>query len=247
MTIDDDPTAMTWTAVADAAQKRGRVNVPVTDLAERTGLSLDAVEEALDTLAEMSMVATWDAGDGRVATLTPYAAAKLGLKLDGAEGRGGAVWRRIGARDRKDRHRPTRIHDATSVGVNLDDHPGNVARPDQIAEATEALEAFAAFIQPGKKLPDSAERKLPRPMVCLIGSQPWPIAWPGHEGYDGRCPACRDAPIGRNTICLVCHAWGFDWFLVKALTAQIRAAKQRPITQPKKTFAGRQSHSKASA
>jgi hypothetical protein len=228
----DSPAVAVWLLVCDLAVTLSRVSVPTVDLVERTGFDVEAIETALVDLAGSGLVATWDDGSGPVATLTPLAAARLGLKLRRFEGRGGLEWMPASRPDPKERRRAGRVVAASSLGLDLDRLAGSDSEPSDIVAASEAVERLAPAR--GRRLADRVY--LPAPTVTLTGCRTWPDGWPGRVGDDGRCSACRGARLSSSVYCLVCDRWGLDWLVAilrerdrREETEKRRAAKARRL------------------
>ena len=232
MTTETDPTVAVWTVIADVAAALSRVNVPLEMIAERTGLDPSEVDEAVSQLGEVGLVASWNPGEGPVATLTPLAAARLGLKLRRFDGKAGMEWIPVNRSDPGERRRPKRVFQASALRVDLDKIPGDAPRPDQIAEATEAVESMAP--RPGRRLPDSATAKLLGPSILIEGCA---SVW--RETNGGRCTACKGLPLARSTYCLRCSRWGLDWLLDRIWAAERRAAAAKGRNEEARTFAER--------
>jgi hypothetical protein len=212
-----DTVEAVWNLITDLAVNTCRVTVPFAMIADRIGLTLDEVDDAVADLGEVGLVSAWDPGGGPSATLTPLAARRLGLKLRRFEGRDGNEFMPVGRPDPLERQRRRKTIAASTLGIDLDRLPGDAPRPDMIVEAAEAIEALAPR-RAGRESDDAA-RQLPRPPVMLEGCRPWPEGWPGHPGYDGRCPACRGSKLSAAVYCLVCDRWGLDWRVNRLLQA----------------------------
>jgi len=150
------------------------VLVPIALIVDDTGIGPVEVDAALDQLGALGLVTAWVADADPVATLTPLAARRLGLKLrKESEGWRGLEWVPTSWKDRRERRRPTRIHDATSLEVNLDSFEGRALRPDQITAAAEAMARLVP--KPGRRLADDVRsgERLPRPTRIITGNAAW--------------------------------------------------------------------------
>lgn len=245
-----DAEVAVWTCVADQAERLCKVGVPFETLEERTGLSLGEIEHALDELSIKGLVTSWNPGPGPVATLTPFAAHSLGLKLRPSSARhGGLNWMPLGRPDPKARRpRPRKILSMTDLDLAPDQLAGTAPRPDQIAEAREQLEATAP--KRGRRLSDRASDRLPWPTVILTGSctfwdestsPPFAIGSTGdHLTHDSLCPACKSLPLSPAVSCLRCGRWGLDWLLDRIRQAE-RVSEAMKALPPPKSFAHRHS------
>jgi len=214
--------------IADAA-KLGRVAVPIAEITEGTGLAWADVDDGLADLGELGLVACWDAGAGQVATLTPLAARREGLKIRRiSRAWCGLAWVRIDQPEGRDRPRsPARQVRESDLPVSLDRRPGSIPTPDAIAEANEEAESKAP--EQGRRLPDSALRadRLPRPRIILTGCQPWGDLARERRRNQGNCPACNDADLGPLVYCCRCGRWGLDWLLDRIRRAERQAELER--------------------
>lgn len=245
-----ETTATVWLLIVEQAQRLRRVNVPVSTIVERTGLSLGQVEEELAALGNAGLVGCWSAGDDQdeCATLLALAAAHLGLRLRRTSGgMRGLTWQPIDGRERCDqcgrpvgsnqcycfRVRPSKTLPEADFGTSLDAMPGSEARPDQHAEAAEEVERSAPRQTRGR-LSDAAldPARLPRPRVLLSGCQPWddrPSTW--HPPMVP-CPACRGSKMRGTTYCLRCDRWGLDWLLGRIERDEARTAAENEKAKP---------------
>ena len=219
------PTVAVWLSMQEAAHG-GRVIVPLAALAEVAGVDPTSLDDALSELAALGLVSSWDPGSGAAATLTPMAAARLGLKLRRVtSGMAGLAWVALDSPDPRDRRRSRRVVNATDVGFSsLDQFAGPYPRPDEVA--ADAEDADRSSPRPARKLPDSALNpdRLPRPTVLLTGCAPWQRPPTGGVWH---CPACKGLPLRASTLCLICDRWGLDWLLVKIRAADARTEAAR--------------------
>lgn len=187
-----------------------RAIVPLSDLGSPAdvGPSFDRFVAA--GLAEIV------ACDGfHAATLTPFAAARLGLSL--VETAHGYRWARVPS-DLPLRPRPRRRET-----VDLDSLPDPRAiAPDEIIEARETFGAVCGDVF------DRLDR-LPRPWVLLTGCRPWSGEGDA-EHVPADCPACRNRRLRPTVYCLYCDRWGLDDLRTRLLTSlrvRVRAAKSK--------------------
>jgi hypothetical protein len=214
--------AAVWLCMVDQARRLRKVNVDIDTIVEGTELDHGWVEIALDELADDSRVETWHAGDGTVVTLSPLSAARLGLKLRLTIS--GYTWQAVSHRDHQPRVKRLRRVDKTETrnetdhGITLDRMAGPASRPDQHAEAHEAVQQAAPEQRRGR-LADSALNpdRLPRPTALLDSPEPW--TWQRPQC----CPACKGKKLEAMSFCLRCDNWGLDWLLARISRDEMRS------------------------
>jgi len=187
-------------ALFDRVSQDRRVMVPLAELGDDVGPSVARLADA-----DLVRLAEWDGAP--VVTLSPLAAAKLGLCV--AETSAGYEW---AAAPSQAPHRPRPRRRET---VDLDSLPdARALTPDEIAEARETVDAASGGVF------DRLD-SLPRPWVLLSGCQ----QWSGHgdpEHVPSDCPACLNRPLRPTWYCLYCYRWGLD-AVRNRLLASIRA------------------------
>lgn len=194
-----------------------RVLVPLADMGDPAVVGPAFAKFASAGLVEVS------AGDAPAATLTPFAAARLGLSV--AETSDGYRWAAAPS-GASLRARPRR-RETTELDELADPR---ALTPDEIAEARETVTAASG---------DVLDRldNLQRPWILLAGCRPWY----GHGRSDyapkpKHCPACLGKPLRPTVYCLVCYRWGLDPLrnrLFASLRARLDTAKRK---RPRPTF-----------
>lgn len=180
-------------------------------------------EDEIETLVDGGAIETVSADGCLYATLTPYSAATLSLKVAEI----GSDYRWVAAshqpKQRRGKHNRKRVDLESLDSADLADKRASTA--DTVASINESI--GLAFPAP-RKVSDSdlSGRNLPRPGVLLTGCQPWV-----RERW-GACPACNGSRLRPSTYCLVCDRWGLDWLLTK-IWAAIERAKEKAEKETK--------------
>lgn len=182
---------------------------------------LDA--EAVESLAASGLISVCAWEGGEVATLSPLAAERLGVRISSTSG-GGWVWTSKDARVQRRRPRKGRTKTETLDAEAVAD-PGLTA--EDFAVLNERIEAYAVEGRANRRqrLDDEqlTGRHLPRPAVILTGSD---SSWAEFVRPRGVCSVCLGLPLGPSTYCLRCDRWGLDWLLARIKAAEARAEKR---------------------
>ena len=203
----DESAAAVWLALSTDR----RVMVPIADLSRATELGIAEAEAALDQLSRADLATVWAVNGSRVATLSPYAAERLGVKIQ--RGR----WVGVKASDRCVRL------ETIGGGEALESVVDGRGTPLQAMECVEAAEIH---IEPTLRRKRQAEatggrfrrteaeqsgRAFPSVARTMIGVQ----AWPPRRLWGEACPVCRGRPLAPCDYCLWCDRCGLDWVLMQ--------------------------------
>jgi hypothetical protein len=225
------PEADVFNEIVRQAKSLGRVSVKAEDIAKGTGLDLAGVDEALDRLAEMGLASAWTDAKGRpVATLSPLAARRLGIKIR-RDRWGQAIlgWQPLGRPEPRAYSRPAkRLVNATDLGSdeaggNLDRWEGDEPSADAKRMASEGT-AIVDEKKTARRLSDNMldPDRLPWPSLILMGSGGW-----SREQGDGPCPVCQGRKLRPNEACGYCLEWGLAWLLRRTEAGDRRYEAER--------------------
>jgi hypothetical protein len=216
-----------WTAILTALTRGGQACRTPDDLARI--LQRDS-EVLTDDLADMHIggwLDVWERPDGIAVTLTPWAAARLGVHLTDGGRRGRPRWTDKAPRD----DTPPRALGVTrALAVDeLDLLPDRLPPPEVVAELNERGRGRGAIVPRGQG---------PYP-TRLVGERlcPWPGPAVGRAPA-APCPACGGADLRPLEYCLRCDRWGFDE-AHRAARAAERAQAARFATSPPRPHAPR--------
>lgn len=207
----------------------GRVLVPIADIGNAAGLGIAEAEAALDQLSRAGLASVWTADGSTRATLTPYAAERLRLKIQGPR------W--VGAKAPDPRVRIAGIGGAERL-ASVPDPRGTTL------EALAAVEAAEIQVEPALRRKRRADatgarfrrteaeqtgRALPAMARTMAGVQ----AWPPRRLWGGACPVCRGRPLATLDYCLWCDRWGLDWILRRAFDQAAERKAERKAAREK--------------
>lgn len=203
-----------------------RVMVPLSELQSRSGLDRSEFNFSLGRLSDAELLEVCQWGESSYAALSPYAAAREGLKprrprRDGSGPRS-LVWVSVESTERRERIAGRVEIDPQANPASLADP--SAAEPVEVAIASEEVGLLvseelakdeAAKTEGKRRRRTDDERnpaRLPWPSVVLCGVQPWPP----RPIWGDVCPVCRRGKGGRmrgSACCLWCDRWSLDWLL----------------------------------
>jgi hypothetical protein len=190
---------------------RSRTSATPEDVVRALGCPVAEARRRLSALVGLGWLEFWPTppcGSLR-ASLTPWAADQLGVRLDETSSR----WVPISARHRQRRARTKRDTLLFSELEEPIEDPDLCINTRQLEpwQAVAIAEAIERAVARGLDPSDPNRDGLPYPPVLLDASSPWdgPEITPERQ----LCRACGGRPLRFHEYCLRCDNWGLDWLL----------------------------------